>query len=131
MRGKILFVTGLAVGYVLGTRAGRERYEQLKRAAQGFWNDPRVQRRVDQVEDFVRENAADVVEFVSDGAKKVVGQVTGAGRTSKPGAASGAAPSSAQAPAAVTSASKPAAKSRTTSASKPTAKRSGGTGSSS
>lgn len=96
MRGKILFATGLAVGYVLGTRAGRERYEQLKRAAQGFWNDPRVQRRVDQVEGFVRENAAEVAEFVTDGAKKVVGQVTGAGRTSaatKPSAKPAAKPS--------------------------------------
>lgn len=102
MRGKILFATGLAVGYVLGTRAGRERYEQLKRAAQGFWNDPRVQRRVDQVEDFVREKAPEVAEFVSDGAKKVVDQVTGAARkpsakpaatkpTAKPAAASASA----------------------------------------
>ena len=30
MRGKILFVFGLAVGYVLGTRASRERYEHIK-----------------------------------------------------------------------------------------------------
>jgi hypothetical protein len=77
MRGKILFAAGLAVGYVLGTRAGRERYEQLKNAAKGFWNDPRVQHRVDQVEDFVKEKAPEVAEFVSDGAKKVVDQVTG------------------------------------------------------
>lgn len=74
MRGKILFATGLAVGYVLGTRAGREKYDQLKRAVQGFWNDPRVQRRVDQVEEFVREKAPEVAEFVSDNAKKVVGR---------------------------------------------------------
>ena len=79
MRGKILFAAGLAVGYVLGTRAGRERYEQLKNAAKGFWNDPRVQHRVDQVEDFVKERAPEVAEFVSDGAKKVVDQVTGRG----------------------------------------------------
>jgi hypothetical protein len=128
MRGKILFATGLAVGYVLGTRAGRERYEQLKRAAQGFWNDPRVQRRVDQVEGFVRENAAEVVEFVSDGAKKVVGQVTGAGRASATSAAAG--PSAAAQPAA-TSASKPAAKRRTTATTKPAAKRSTASGSTS
>ena len=54
MRGKILFAAGLAVGYVLGTRAGRERYEEIKRAADSFWNSPRVKRRVDQVEDFVK-----------------------------------------------------------------------------
>jgi hypothetical protein len=84
MRGKILFAAGLAVGYVLGTRAGRERYEQLKNAALGFWNDPRVQHRVDQVEDFVKEKAPEVAEFVSDGAKKVVDQVTGRGSAAKP-----------------------------------------------
>lgn len=84
MRGKILFAAGLAVGYVFGTRAGRERYEQITRAANGFWNDPRVQRRVDQVEDFVKEKAPEVAEFVSDGAKKVVGQVTGRSGTKKP-----------------------------------------------
>ncbi|MDO9591437.1 MAG: YtxH domain-containing protein [Microcella sp.] len=93
MRGKILFATGMAVGYVLGTRAGRERYEELKRAAQSFWNDPRVKHRVDQVEDFVKEKAPEVAEFVSDGAKKVVDQVTGkstkkpAAKTTKPSTA--------------------------------------------
>ncbi|WP_439564829.1 YtxH domain-containing protein [Microcella sp.] len=89
MRGKILFAAGLAVGYVLGTRAGRERYEQIANAAKGFWNDPRVQKRVDQVEDFVKEKAPEVAEFVSDGAKKVVDQVTGRGpkKPAKPAAA--------------------------------------------
>lgn len=77
MKGKILFVTGLALGYVLGTRAGRERYEQLKSSAMKLWNDPRVQRQVDAAENFVKDKAPDVAEFVSDGAKKVVSQVTG------------------------------------------------------
>ena len=30
MKGKVGLVVGLSVGYVLGTRAGRERYEQIK-----------------------------------------------------------------------------------------------------
>ncbi|RZT59617.1 hypothetical protein EV140_1598 [Microcella alkaliphila] len=72
MRGKILFATGLAVGYVLGTRAGRERYEQIKKASDRFWGDPRVQRQVDKVDGYVREKAPEVAEFVADGAKKVV-----------------------------------------------------------
>ncbi|MGY6497696.1 MAG: YtxH domain-containing protein [Microcella sp.] len=72
MRGKILFATGLAVGYVLGTRAGRERYNQIKRAADRFWGDPRVQRQVDKVDGYVRDKAPEVAEFVADGAKKVV-----------------------------------------------------------
>jgi len=81
MKGKILFLAGLGVGYVLGTRAGRERYEQIKRAAGNFWNTPAVQKQVDNVQDFVKDKAPDVVEFVADGAKKVAAQVSGRGST--------------------------------------------------
>ncbi len=45
--GKGTFIVGLGVGYVLGTRAGRERYEQIKERATGVWNNPRVRRQVD------------------------------------------------------------------------------------
>ena len=113
MRGKILFAAGLAVGYVFGTRAGRERYEQLKSAAVGFWKDPREQQRVDQVQDFVKDKVPEVGEFLSDGAKKVVDQVTGRGAT-KPSTASGAAKPAASSS---TTAKKPASKPRTASSS--------------
>jgi len=84
MKGKILFVAGLGLGYVLGTRAGREKYEQLKSSAMKLWNDPRVQRQVDAAENFVKDKAPDVAEFVSDNAKKVVSQVTGKKPTARP-----------------------------------------------
>ncbi len=77
MKGKILFVAGLGLGYVLGTRAGREKYEELRTAALKVWNDPRVQKQVDAVEDFVKDKAPEVADFVSDNAKKVVAQVSG------------------------------------------------------
>lgn len=77
MKGKILLVVGLGVGYVLGARAGRERYEEIKRAAQKLWSDPRVQKQMSQAEGFVKDKAPDVAEFLSDGAKKVVSQVSG------------------------------------------------------
>jgi hypothetical protein len=77
MKGKILLVAGLAVGYVLGTRAGRARYDEMKSAANKLWNDPRVQRPVNQAEEFVKEKAPEVAEFVSDGVRKVVSQVSG------------------------------------------------------
>jgi hypothetical protein len=77
VKGKILFVAGLGLGYVLGTRAGREKYDELRTAALKVWNDPRVQKQVDAVEDFVKDKAPDVAEFVSDNAKKVVSQVSG------------------------------------------------------
>ena len=77
MKAKILFVAGLGLGYLLGTRAGREKYDELKATALKVWNDPRVQKQVDNVEDFVKDKAPEVAEFVSDGAKKVVAQVSG------------------------------------------------------
>ncbi|MCK2220041.1 YtxH domain-containing protein [Actinomadura sp. ATCC 31491] len=43
MRYRMTFTLGLAIGYVLGSRAGRERYEQIKRAAQRVADNPRVQ----------------------------------------------------------------------------------------
>ena len=84
MKGKILFVAGLGVGYVLGTRAGRERYESIKSAASKLWNDPRVQKQVDTAEAFVKDKAPDVAEFALDGAKKVVAQVSGRKPAAKP-----------------------------------------------
>ena len=77
MRGKILLVTGLAIGYVLGTRAGRQRYEDIKSAVGGFWNSPRVQKNVHQAEDYVKETAPEV-------AKSVVAKATGSSTTRKP-----------------------------------------------
>lgn len=89
MRGKILLVVGLGVGYVLGARAGRQRYEEIVRAAQGFWNDPRVQKQVNHAEEFVKDKGEDVAEYLTDGAKKVVSQVTGSKGAAKPKTGSG------------------------------------------
>lgn len=46
MRNKMMFLTGVGVGYVLGARAGRGSYESIKAQADSLWNDPRVQERV-------------------------------------------------------------------------------------
>jgi hypothetical protein len=43
MRGKLMFLTGLAAGFVLGTRAGREKYEEIRANAQKVWQHPTVQ----------------------------------------------------------------------------------------
>lgn len=40
---RIIFTIGLAAGYVLGSRAGRSRYEQIARAAQRLRTSQRVQ----------------------------------------------------------------------------------------
>ena len=43
MRGRVMFVGGLAIGYLLGSKAGRERYDQIVGAARKFWESPTVQ----------------------------------------------------------------------------------------
>ena len=43
MRGKLMFITGLAAGFVLGSRAGREKYEEIRANAKKVWEHPTVQ----------------------------------------------------------------------------------------
>lgn len=81
MRGKLLLVVGLAVGYVLGARAGRQRYESIKKTANKIWRNPQVQKQVKHAEDFAKEKAPDVAEFLTDGAKKVAARVGGKSKT--------------------------------------------------
>ncbi|WP_022902010.1 hypothetical protein [Humibacter albus] len=80
MKGKVLFVVGLGVGYVLGTRAGRKRYEQIKAAASRVWDSPMVQRQVHTVQDYAADRIGDLGTLVTDGVKRAV---TGNGRSSR------------------------------------------------
>lgn len=82
MRGKALLVIGLAIGYVLGAKAGRERYNQIKRMSDKFWSSPIVQKQVHQVEEFAKDKTPEVIDFVRGNAKKVASQVKSG--TSKP-----------------------------------------------
>jgi hypothetical protein len=43
MRGKLMFISGLAAGFVLGSRAGREKYEEIRTNAKKVWEHPTVQ----------------------------------------------------------------------------------------
>ena len=40
---KLSFIAGFGTGYVLGARAGRERYEQIRRSWDNAKDDPRLQ----------------------------------------------------------------------------------------
>lgn len=73
MRGKAGLVIGLGVGYVLGTRAGRERFEQIKAQALKVWHLDPVQRQVDTVKDFAKSSAMALPKAVWTGVTKVVG----------------------------------------------------------
>lgn len=47
---KTNFLLGTATGYVLGARAGRTRYEQIKAGAGKVWRSPKVQQTVNDLE---------------------------------------------------------------------------------
>ena len=46
--GKLSLGLGLGVGYVLGTRAGRARFEQIKKAAAGVMERPEVKQALEK-----------------------------------------------------------------------------------
>ena len=70
----MLFAGG--VGYVLGARAGRERYEQIKRTATRVKNDPRVQEKASQAADLAREKAPVVKDKVTSVASTAADKVS-------------------------------------------------------
>lgn len=55
---KFSFLLGAAAGYVLGARAGRQRYEQIKSGAQQIWRSQPVQSQVAQAKHNARHKAA-------------------------------------------------------------------------
>ncbi len=77
MKGKAGLVVGLAIGYVLGTRAGRERYEQIKTQWLKVWNTEPVQAQVGKVKDFAKSQAMALPSTLWDSAVKVT-QAAGA-----------------------------------------------------
>ncbi|MCF3124511.1 MULTISPECIES: YtxH domain-containing protein [Streptomyces] len=66
MRYRLTFVAGLALGYVLGTRAGRERYEQLKKSAREISQNPAVRNTVESATQQGREVAGKAFHSVSE-----------------------------------------------------------------
>jgi len=66
MRGRLLFLAGLATGYLLGSRAGRRAYDRLATKAREVWGDPNLQKVVSQAEQAARDAAALAQAKMSD-----------------------------------------------------------------
>jgi hypothetical protein len=65
---KLTMLTAGAAGYVLGARAGRERYEQIKRGAAKVRTNPTVRRKAREAGAAVKENAPLVKDKVAEAA---------------------------------------------------------------
>ncbi|KOU56836.1 hypothetical protein ADK57_41045 [Streptomyces sp. MMG1533] len=66
MRYRLTFVGGLALGYVLGTKAGRERYEQLKKSARQVAQNPAVRNTAETAAQQGRQFAGKAYHAVSE-----------------------------------------------------------------
>ncbi len=81
MRYKVIFLAGFSAGFVLGARAGRERYEQLRKLARQTADHPAVQQAAAAVQAKaagMASNAKDkVASQLHDGMASARGKVPG------------------------------------------------------
>lgn len=84
---RLIFVAGLAIGFVVGSRMGRGPYESLERTARQVADDPQVQKRAAQAREAASRVAHDAAETVKDKAPDVAAgvqeKVTGAAGAAK------------------------------------------------
>ena len=76
---KLMLLVAGGVGYVLGARAGRERYEQIMKAATRVKDDPRVQEKAHQAADLAKDKAPVVKDKVASAASTAADKVTPSG----------------------------------------------------
>lgn len=70
MKAKLLFGTGMAAGFVLGSRSGRAAYEKLKSRAASLWESKPVQDKVTAAAEAVKEKAPEVSEQLAEAARR-------------------------------------------------------------
>jgi|ERR1700722_3561679 hypothetical protein len=84
MRFNATFLAGLAVGFVAGTRAGRERYDQMVKAGRAFVESPPVKKasratgqKATELTKVARDKAATQVPKITETAKNSANKVRG------------------------------------------------------
>jgi hypothetical protein len=84
MRFKATFLAGLAVGFVAGTRAGRERYEQMVKASRKVAENPTVQKaakaagvKATELTKVAKDKAAERMPKITETAKTSATKVRG------------------------------------------------------
>ena len=84
MRYRAAFFAGLAVGFIIGARAGRERYEQMKKAATQVAQSPPVQKatqvagqKATELTKVAKDQAASRVPKLTETAKSSASKMRG------------------------------------------------------
>ena len=72
---KLISLAAFGLGYMLGARAGRERYDQIMRGFKKVREDPRVQEQAHHVAQVAKDQAPVAMDKVSDLASSVVNKV--------------------------------------------------------
>src|SRR5579859_6859912 len=74
---RISFIGGLAIGYVLGAQAGRERYEQLKQLARKAAESPAMQQTAGALQAQATATARTARNKATTGVRKGASKVSG------------------------------------------------------
>ena len=72
---KLMVLAALGVGYVLGARAGRERFDQLVGQFDKVRKNPQVQEQAQHLTEMAKEQAPVIKDKVSDVAAAAVNKV--------------------------------------------------------
>jgi hypothetical protein len=71
MRGRLGLFIGFGAGYVLGAKAGRERYEQLRRLYENIQASPAFQQATNAARDAVGTSLDQARDLATEGFEKV------------------------------------------------------------
>lgn len=75
MRGRLGFLIGFGAGYVLGAKAGTERYEQLRRLYENLTSSPTFQQASGRAKDVVGSGLEQAKDKASEGVSKATAAV--------------------------------------------------------
>lgn len=78
MKVKTVLIAAIAggAGYVLGTRAGRAKFDQIKAKADELAHSPQAREAVNKVADLAKKNAEKLPDPVADAVKSVADAAT-------------------------------------------------------
>ena len=77
MRGRLGVLIGFGAGYVLGAKAGTERYEQLRRLYENVISSPGFQQATGKAKDAVGTGLGQAKDLASEGVSKVKDKTSG------------------------------------------------------